>query len=80
MYGSFLIYILCRHFDKFPLAALRRLAAMFGTALIPLCYITMRNLGHSRPAATLAAGLLIFGIDLGMKYVYFCHKTYICLV
>lgn len=53
---------LFRPFVDFPLVALRRISAILGASLIPIMYITIRSLGHSRSAATLAAGLLIFGI------------------
>jgi dolichyl-phosphate-mannose--protein O-mannosyl transferase len=55
-----------RQFKDFPVIALRRLSTMLGTALIPLCYMTLRNMGHSRSTATLAAALLVFGkYDIG---------------
>lgn len=50
-----------RPFNEFPLVALRRLSALLGASLIPLSYYTMRYLGHSRSAATMAAGLIMLG-------------------
>lgn len=50
-----------RPFYEFPLVALRRISALLGAALIPLSYYTMRHLGHSRSAATMAAGLIMLG-------------------
>lgn len=41
--------------------ALRRFSAVLGASLIPIIYLTVRNLGHSRAAATFAASMLIFG-------------------
>lgn len=54
---------MCRPFVEFPLVALRRISALLGASLVPIIYITVRSLGHSRSAATLAASLLIFGMS-----------------
>lgn len=52
---------MCRAIGQFPMVALRRVSALLGTFLAPLCYLTLRNMGHSRSTATLAAALLVFG-------------------
>jgi dolichyl-phosphate-mannose--protein O-mannosyl transferase len=60
-HNLFTKFIQFRPFVEFPVVALRRFSAMLGASLIPMSYITIRSLGHSRSAATLAAALLVFG-------------------
>ncbi|CEP12652.1 hypothetical protein [Parasitella parasitica] len=57
-------------FVEFPVVALRRFSAILGASLVPLAYMTMRNMGHSRAAATLASALIIFenGIVTQSRY------------
>ncbi|KAI8637207.1 Dolichyl-phosphate-mannose-protein mannosyltransferase-domain-containing protein [Parasitella parasitica] len=57
-------------FVEFPVVALRRFSALLGASLVPLSYMTMRNMGHSRAAATLASALIIFenGIVTQSRY------------
>ncbi|KAI8993132.1 Dolichyl-phosphate-mannose-protein mannosyltransferase-domain-containing protein [Pilobolus umbonatus] len=51
-------------FTELPLTAMRRMTALIGVALIPICYITLKTMGHSRATATLAASLI--AIENGM--------------
>lgn len=59
MHGS--LISVCREFHQFPLVGMRRLAAILGALIVPICYLTLRNMGHSRSTCTLAAILLILG-------------------
>lgn len=67
--NSYNIYIY-RPFIEFPMVALRRVSAILGTSLVPLSYLTMRNLGHSRSTATMAAALIM----IGKKDIFFKQK------
>ncbi|KAI8066306.1 Dolichyl-phosphate-mannose-protein mannosyltransferase-domain-containing protein [Gilbertella persicaria] len=64
-------------FVEFPVIALRRMSALLGTLLIPLCYITLRNLNHSRSTATLAAALLIFENGMVTQSRYATTEIYV---
>ncbi|KAI9485451.1 MAG: Dolichyl-phosphate-mannose-protein mannosyltransferase-domain-containing protein [Benjaminiella poitrasii] len=57
-------------FIDFPMIALRRFSVVLGTSLVPLVYLTMRNMGHERLTATFAAILLILenGIVTQSRY------------
>lgn len=50
-----------RHFSNFPLVGMRKVSAIVGALIAPVCYMTIRNFGHSRSAATFAAILMVFG-------------------
>lgn len=40
---------------------MRALGAFFGAAIVPLAYLTLRNAGHSKTAASLSALAICFG-------------------
>ncbi|KAI7902951.1 Dolichyl-phosphate-mannose-protein mannosyltransferase-domain-containing protein [Cokeromyces recurvatus] len=58
-------------FLEFPIVILRQISATLGTLLIPLSYLTIRNIGHSCFTATFAAIMLVFenGIITQSRYV-----------
>lgn len=60
--------------DAFPIEDLRVFSAVLGSLLVPTGYLIVRALGHGRLAASMAAGLLIFG-----KINHTCHvHVYSC--
>ncbi|CAO3693565.1 unnamed protein product [Rhizopus microsporus] len=58
-YGTEDLLYAGQEFHQFPLVGMRRLAAILGALIVPICYLTLRNMGHSRSTCTLAAILLI---------------------
>lgn len=46
-----------------PFTQMRALGALFGAAVVPLAYLTVRNAGHSKTAASLSALAICFGIN-----------------
>ncbi|KAK4514369.1 uncharacterized protein ATC70_001962 [Mucor velutinosus] len=64
-------------FVDFPIVALRRFSALLGASLVPLTYITMRTMGHSRAAATLASALLIFENGFVTQSRYATPEVYV---
>ncbi|GAA5803485.1 hypothetical protein HPULCUR_008967 [Helicostylum pulchrum] len=75
-YGTEELNYAGQSFVDFPLVALRRASALLGTSLVPIIYITVRSLGHSRSAATLAASLLIFENGLVTQSRYATPEVY----
>lgn len=47
--------------DSVPYFQMRALGALLGALLVPLSYLTIRDAGHSRIAATLTALAICFG-------------------
>ncbi|KAG2193755.1 hypothetical protein INT47_005036, partial [Mucor saturninus] len=76
-YGTESLNYAGQPFVEFPLVALRRFSALLGASLIPIMYMTIRGLGHSRAAATLAAGLLIFENGLITQSRYATPEVYV---
>lgn len=52
-----------------PVPSLRILSALFGTLLVPLAYVLLRQLGASRRVATLGAAAILFDNGLLMSRV-----------
>jgi dolichyl-phosphate-mannose-protein mannosyltransferase len=40
---------------------MRTLGGLFGAGVVPLAYLTIRNAGHSKTAASLSALAILFG-------------------
>ncbi|KAI8979527.1 Dolichyl-phosphate-mannose-protein mannosyltransferase-domain-containing protein [Mycotypha africana] len=57
--------------SEIPLITLRTASAILGSSTVPLCYLTLRNMNHSRTTATLAASLILFenGMIAQSRYV-----------
>jgi dolichyl-phosphate-mannose--protein O-mannosyl transferase len=49
--------------DSPPYVAMRSFCGICGALLVPLFYIIMRNLNHSRPASIFSASLVLLGTD-----------------
>ncbi|KAI9489426.1 hypothetical protein BDB00DRAFT_791129 [Zychaea mexicana] len=65
---------------QFPLSELRVTSAAIGTLLVPIVYLTVRKLGHQQPAATTAAGLLIFENGLITQSRFLMPEGLLCLL
>ncbi|KAG1641980.1 hypothetical protein G6F44_005295 [Rhizopus delemar] len=59
-YGNHDFVYAGQHFSNFPLVGMRKVSAIVGALIAPVCYMTIRNFGHSRSAATFAAILMVF--------------------
>lgn len=75
--GLFLGYDGHFHFDKIgddyvsngvPYVGLRLFPALLGAAVIPLCFLTLKEIGVSLPAAIFGAALLLLGMPCECVY------------
>ncbi|KAI8331810.1 Dolichyl-phosphate-mannose-protein mannosyltransferase-domain-containing protein [Choanephora cucurbitarum] len=64
-------------FTEFPIVTVRRFSALLGALLIPLCYLTLRNMNHSRSSATMAAALLVFENGIVTQSRYATPEIYV---
>ncbi|CDH54596.1 predicted protein [Lichtheimia corymbifera JMRC:FSU:9682] len=65
--GEQTVYYPGQILDTFPIEDLRVFSAMLGSLLVPTTYLIVRVLGHGCLAASMAAGLIIFGKSIDIQ-------------
>lgn len=58
--GSFDFKEIGLEYDQVPYVAMRLLPGILGVGLVPMAYITMRNMGSKQSSAILAGMLVLF--------------------